>query len=139
MSRFSDEDRERILAEARANIAADFSTPDRDTLHYATHGNTDDVLTQWEKLKPKPQPPQPQSKLDTIPVAWSAEIARQVAIERRFIFDVVAQCLKKELGDNEKFSPKSTRASIKPLGFCNSITPTPNAKKNALAMWSTGR
>jgi hypothetical protein len=95
-SKFTAEDRARIIAEAEAIIArtADIANAPPASpvpLH-------DDPLERWARNMPKPEPPPRPRKLDTapapapVPVDWvAARIAQAVADERAFIFEVVAQ------------------------------------------------
>jgi hypothetical protein len=94
-SRFTDQDRERILAEARGHIrgicgndGVSATLPPSDELPPA-----DDVLERWERLKPPPEPPQRERGLDTAPIDWEARISEAIATEREFVLAVMGEAL----------------------------------------------
>jgi hypothetical protein len=82
---FTDEDRARFIAEARATLERTDVSAMSEPL--PPH---DDPLQRWARGMPKPEEPPPPRKLDTAPVDWEQRIAQAVADEREFMMQVVA-------------------------------------------------
>jgi len=82
----SDEERERILGEARATL---------DRLSDMEPAPLDPFKgPDWtQREPPAPQPVRREHKLDTAPIDWDARIAAAVAQERKYLLDVLGGVL----------------------------------------------
>jgi hypothetical protein len=80
MSRYSAEERERILAGVCATLQR--GEPQRE--QPPTHVRDDE----WRL--PEPEPPTPPRGLDTAPIDWDARIAEAVSAEHAFMVEVIA-------------------------------------------------
>jgi ribosomal protein L29 len=101
MSRFSAEERERILAEAHANVQHrddEAETP----LQRAMRWQPEDPIAKWKR--DHPQEPEPEVKLDTALFDWSAvdqrvaaivdaRVAEAIAAEREFVLATIGEAL----------------------------------------------
>jgi hypothetical protein len=54
---------------------------------------TPDVLKEWQRNKPQPEPKRRERGLDTAPIDWSHVIDQRVGAMKTFVLDVLAQAL----------------------------------------------
>lgn len=72
----TDEEADEILRTARETLDRLAAEPPYEPR------STEDPFERWERMKPKPEPPKRERRLDTAPIDWHAEVERAIAAER---------------------------------------------------------
>jgi hypothetical protein len=127
MTKFSDTQRQAIIAKGRANAARtddEWIRQDdvvrRPDMHPADDNDNviitqDDPLAAWARSMPKPEPMRPERGLDTAPIDYERMMDAKIAAERRFMIEVVAEALVEKFAEERKAAKAELSDQVRSL------------------------
>ena len=114
MSKFSAEERQQILDEARAR-AAGFTPGANSQIEDCIAEPRPDPLAAWLHTMPKPEPAPREQTLDTLPIDWARVIDVRLADERKFLIEVMGEALGEALAEARKQSKDELTDEVRSL------------------------